>query len=132
VHIVANIDPLWPLADIEFFGFVQDNANKKILNAMRPVCSTCVGLNEAEKSNLISVYPNPASDVLNISFNTGTAEILKLKMINSLGNVVYTETLSTTGKVNNTINVGNMADGMYFLNVQGKNLSYSQKVIVKH
>ena len=81
VHIVANIDPLWPLGDIEFVGFVQDNTNKKILNAMRPMCSTCVGLDKAEKSDIYSVYPNPASDALNISFNTGTAEILKLKMI---------------------------------------------------
>jgi hypothetical protein len=132
VHIVANIDPLWPLEDIEFVGFVQDNANKKILNAMRPTCSTCVGLNEAEKSNLFSVYPNPASDAMNISFNTGTPEVLKLKMINSLGNVVYTEILSTTGKVNHSINVGVLAKGMYLLNVQGENLNSSQKVIVQH
>jgi hypothetical protein len=132
VHIVANIDPLWPLADIEFVGFVQDNANKKILNAMRPMCSTCVGIDEAEKSNLFSIYPNPASDALNISFKTGTPEVLKLKMINSKGNVVYTETLSTSGKVGHTINTGILAEGMYLLNVQGKNLSYSQKVIVQH
>lgn len=132
VHIVANIDPLWPLADIEFVGFVQDNANKKILNAMRPMCSTCVGIDEAEKSNLFSVYPNPASDALNISFSTGTPEVVKLKMINSLGNVVYTETLSTTGKVNHTINTGILAEGMYLLYIQGKNLNFSQKVVVKH
>jgi hypothetical protein len=132
VHIVANIDPLWPLEDIEFVGFVQDNSNMKILNAMRPVCSTCVGIDEAEESNLFSVYPNPASDALNVSFNTGTAEVVKLKMINSLGNVVYTETFSTAGKVDHTINVGKMAEGMYFLNIQGKNLNSSQKVIVQH
>jgi len=132
VHIVANIDPLWPLENIGFVGFVQNNTDKAILNAMRSVCSTCVGLAEAEKSNLFSVYPNPTSDAINVSTNTGTSEILKLKLINSLGNVVYTETLNSTGKVNHTINVGMMAEGIYFLNVQGKNLNYSQKVIVQH
>jgi hypothetical protein len=132
VHIVANIDPLWPLENIEFVGFVQDNNNKKILNAMRPVCSPCVGIDEAENSNLFSIYPNPASDALNISFNTGTTQVLKLKILNQLGNVVYIETLNSTGKVNHTINVGMMAEGMYFLNVQGENLNSSQKVIVQH
>jgi len=132
VHIVANIDPLWPLADIGFVGFVQDNTNKKILNAMRPFSSASVGIDKAEESHLFSAYPNPATDALNISFNTGTAEVVKLKMINSLGNVVYTETFSTAGKVSHTINTGKMTQGMYFLNVQGKNLNSSQKVIVQH
>lgn len=132
VHIIANVDPLWPLADIGFVGFVQDNANKKILNAMRPVIPTTVGLNEAEESNLFSIYPNPASKALNILFNKEVSEVVKLKMINSLGNVVYAETLSTTGKVNHTINVGKMAEGMYLLNVQCENLNSSQKVIVQH
>jgi hypothetical protein len=132
VHIVANIDPLWPLKDIEFVGFVQDNANMKILNAIRSMNPTTVGLYEAEESHLFSVYPNPASDALNISFNAGTPELVKLKLINSLGNVVYNETLSITGKVNHTINTGILAEGMYFLNIQGKNKSHSQKVIVQH
>ena len=53
-------------------------------------------------------------------------------MINSMGNLVYNETISTTGKVDHTINVGLMAEGMYFLNVQGKNLNYSHKISVLH
>lgn len=132
VHIVANIDPLWPLEDVEFVGFVQNNTDKSILNAIRPICAMYVGLNEEEESNHFSIYPNPASDVMNISFNTGTSEVVKLKMINSCGNVVYTEILNPTGKVNQAINTGMLAEGMYFLNVQGKNLNYSQKVIVQH
>lgn len=132
VHIVANIDPLWPLEDIEFVGFVQNNTDKSILNAMRPVWAMYVGLNEAEESNLFSIYPNPASNVLNISFSAGTSEVVKLKMINSFGNAVYTETLCTTGKVNHSINVGKLAGGIYFLNVQVKNMNYTRKVIVKN
>jgi hypothetical protein len=132
VHIVANIDPLWPMEDIGFVGFVQNNNDKAILNAMRPMSSTGVGADNAEESNLFSVYPNPASNLMNVSFNKETTEVLKLKMINSLGNVVYNETLNTTGKVNHTINVGILAEGMYFLNIQGKNLNYSKKVTVQH
>jgi hypothetical protein len=35
--IVANIDPLWPLENLEFVGFVQNTTTKEILQAMRPV-----------------------------------------------------------------------------------------------
>jgi hypothetical protein len=37
VTITANIDPLWPLEDIEFVGFVQNTTTKEILQAGRPV-----------------------------------------------------------------------------------------------
>jgi hypothetical protein len=132
VHIVANIDPLWPLEDVEFVGFVQNNSDKSILNGILPVWAICVGLNNPEESKLFSIYPNPASDKVNISFNTGTSEVVKIKMINSLGNVVYTENLSTTGNIDRSINTALLANGMYFLNVQSKNMNYTRKVIVQH
>jgi len=37
VSITANIDPLWPLEDIEFVSFVQNTTTKEILQAGRPV-----------------------------------------------------------------------------------------------
>ncbi|MBK7213818.1 MAG: T9SS type A sorting domain-containing protein [Bacteroidales bacterium] len=37
VSITANVDPLWPLEDIEFVAFVQNNADKEILQCIRPV-----------------------------------------------------------------------------------------------
>jgi len=37
VSITANIDPMWPLEDIEFVAFVQNNGDKEILQTIRPV-----------------------------------------------------------------------------------------------
>lgn len=37
VSITANIDPMWPIEDIEFVAFVQNNADKEVLQAIRPV-----------------------------------------------------------------------------------------------
>lgn len=39
VAITANIDPLWPMEDIEFVAFVQNNGDKEILQTIRPVIS---------------------------------------------------------------------------------------------
>ncbi len=95
-------------------------------------CTTCVGIDEKEQSQPVTVYPNPASKDMNLTVNTGTAEVLTLKLMNSLGTLVYTETLSTTGKINHAINVGRLPEGMYFLNVEGKKLNFSQKITVQH
>ncbi len=96
------------------------------------VCTTCVGVDEKEQAQPVSVYPNPASKDMNVSVNTGTAETITLKLMNSLGTVVYTEKINTTGKLIHAINVGRLAEGMYFLNIEGKKLNYSQKVTVQH
>ncbi len=95
-------------------------------------CTSCVGINEKEQAQPVSVYPNPSSSNMNVAVNTGTTEILNVKLMNALGTVVYNEKISTTGKLNHTINVGKLAEGMYFLNVEGKKLNYSQKITVQH
>jgi hypothetical protein len=68
---------------------------------------------------------------LNVSINTGTTDDISVKLMNSLGTVVYNQTLSTSGKLNHSINVGKFAEGMYFLVVEGKKLAYSQKVTIQ-
>jgi PKD repeat protein len=37
VTITANLDPMWPIEDIEFVSFVQNNADKQILQTGRSV-----------------------------------------------------------------------------------------------
>jgi hypothetical protein len=96
------------------------------------LCTSCVGVDEKESSQPVSVYPNPASANMNVSVNTGTSDVLTLKLLNSLGAAVYTQTISTSGKLNHAINVSKLSEGMYFLVVEGKKLNYTQKVTVQH
>ncbi len=48
VSITANIDPLWPMEDIEFVAFVQNNGNKEILQTIRPVQSDFEATSETD------------------------------------------------------------------------------------
>jgi hypothetical protein len=95
-------------------------------------CTSCVGVAEKEQAQAVTVYPNPATSIMNITVNTGSSELLNVKLMNALGTVVYSEKVSTTGKLNHTVNVSKLSEGMYFLNVEGKNLQYSQKITVQH
>ena len=119
---IGIVGGLGPEATMDYY--------REIINAFKIV--RCVGIAEKEQAQPVSVYPNPSSSNMNVAVNTGTTEILNVKLMNALGTVVYNEKISTTGKLNHTINVGKLAEGMYFLNVEGKKLNYSQKITVQH
>ena len=92
-------------------------------------CNSCVGLDENPKSQPVSIYPNPASKEMNLVFNTDYQEFVTIKLMNALGKVVFTDKVS--GK-NHSINVSRLPEGMYFLNVEGQKLNYTQKVTIQH
>lgn len=95
-------------------------------------CTSCVGIEEKDQAQPVSIYPNPASREMNVAINTGTADVFSVKLMNALGTVVYNEKVSSNGKINHSINVGKLAEGMYFLSIEGKKLNYSQKITVQH
>ena len=80
-------------------------------------------INEMEINKNVSIYPNPATTVLNVvaeGYNT-------IEVINLLGQTVY-----TCNATNNTqINVSNLRNGVYFVRVNGTNGTTTQKFIKK-
>ncbi|MDX1652712.1 MAG: T9SS type A sorting domain-containing protein [Brumimicrobium sp.] len=80
-----------------------------------------------KESNLenLSVYPNPATSVINLKGKTSNATY---KMVDILGKEVKTGILSSGGK--SQIDVSQLLTGIYFLTVQeGKN-QITRKIIV--
>ena len=77
----------------------------------------------AENSIAFSIYPNPATTVLNVNaegFNT-------IEIVNLLGQTVYTA--NTTS--NMQINVSELNNGVYFVRMNGENGTATQKFIKK-
>ncbi|MDZ4824672.1 MAG: PKD domain-containing protein [Flavobacteriales bacterium] len=73
--------------------------------------------------SMISVYPNPASDVLNISNATG--ETIQVMLTDATGRLVQTQTLSTQ---RSTLNLSNLAQGLYTLQIIGENTALTRKI----
>ena len=85
-----------------------------------------VGVNTIQKTAEIAVSPNPASD-----FVTVNAEGVegKIKVVDVLGNVVYTGDLNNTKK----INLSEFRSGVYFLTIQGDSgKGVTKKLVVRH
>nr|WP_294897598.1 T9SS type A sorting domain-containing protein [uncultured Pedobacter sp.] len=85
------------------------------------------------KAASVSVYPNPASGVLNVNINAEKAQTAKATLTGSNGAVYLSQTLQlSTGANTATINLNsNIAPGQYVLTVVGADIQESIKVMIK-
>jgi hypothetical protein len=68
-----------------------------------------------------SVYPNPASDEINVKWISGyTGKAANITVTNQLGQTVVTQKLSAVTNEIETINVSQLTNGMYILSVQSE------------
>lgn len=74
------------------------------------------------------VYPSPASDQVNIVSNAqGNAQV---SLINLAGQVVFTENYNSLTQ--RQINVSDLSEGLYFVQVASDNSYVTKKIMVKH
>jgi len=84
-----------------------------------------LSVSEVKNSSLVSIFPNPTNNILNIKMTAGNTSTAKLININ--GQVVYTENVSN--KTNATIDMNAFAKGVYTLQIVSDNGVATQKVI---
>lgn len=76
----------------------------------------------------ISIYPNPAIDVLNVQINNGISES-DIQSISIYG--IQGELISKTLHYKPNIDIKNLSKGMYLLKIQFPNYLITKKVLVK-
>ncbi|HPB25462.1 MAG TPA: T9SS type A sorting domain-containing protein [Bacteroidales bacterium] len=82
------------------------------------------GINETETDINFSVYPNPASEVLNV---VSESNMISMKVMNALGQEVVSKTPDSK-KI--TINTSDFISGIYFVQVQTTTGMSTRKVII--
>ena len=91
-----------------------------------------VSIKEIENINDLSIYPNPASDKLNIKFNTSTADNFDIVIYNVTGQVVYKETLNNfLGSYYNELNINDFAQGVYLMQIKSSKGATTRKVVIQ-
>jgi hypothetical protein len=81
--------------------------------------------------NNLAVYPNPSNDVFNVKFNVDKLQDLNIKIINVLGEVVYTEDKQQfIGEYTKQISLDNYGKGVYFLEIETDNGVVNKKLIL--
>jgi hypothetical protein len=80
----------------------------------------------------LNVYPNPAENLLNISFHAVENQSLAVRMISATGTLVYAESANDfSGYYVNTLDLSNFSKGVYFLRLTNDNGTVNKKVVIK-
>lgn len=90
-----------------------------------------VGDSPLSDINLV-IYPVPANNVLNLSFELYQKGDLQYSVWNSIGQLMYQNNSAITvfGRYNSTINTSSMASGSYILRIRTGSKNYSKKFMV--
>ena len=93
---------------------------------------TTLGLNGVDEKEIsIMMYPNPATSQTNLIVNGVNGET-KIVLSDVQGRVLNTiNTKPTSGVIEQTINLNNLAKGIYYIRIQNSDISRTQKLIVK-
>jgi len=92
-------------------------------------CDGNVGINPAETSSIINIYPNPAQDWCIIESNFRDAEELLIKAFDITGKQVHAAIIDNSSNYN--LDISNWERGIYYFEVLSGNERYSQKIL-KH
>ena len=94
--------------------------------------SDYVGITENALSDAVSIYPNPATDVLTINVDNVIGDELNIELSNIAGQVVVTRSLSEfNGTAKEDIDVNDLTEGVYFVKVYTNEATTTVRVVVQ-
>ena len=92
---------------------------------------TTTTVEELFNSTNISIYPNPVSDKATLEVTTNSATSINLNIVNVLGKTMQSSVHNlNSGNNNITIDVNNLVNGIYFVQLTSEGRSSTQKITV--
>jgi hypothetical protein len=79
------------------------------------------------QSNNIKMYPNPATDLVNISISNYVGD-LKVDLFDINGRLVKTKSVDFSG--NYSLDLNGLTTGVYIVKLSGSELNYSEKIVI--
>jgi photosystem II stability/assembly factor-like uncharacterized protein len=129
------------IADITDFMMYNDGTSASVLRVSyygrgvweSPLNTPTSVAENAGDENVLSVYPNPAINMLQVSFNVGNQkQDIVLEIKNLMGQAVYNdEVKSISGIWKSGIDVSKLSKGMYLLLLSGQNQVTSRKILIQ-
>ena len=79
----------------------------------------------------LSIYPNPASNLVNISYEMNTFDNIKIEIYNAVGLLMKTKLLTNTNGIQTVnFNSSDMAEGIYFIKLNSSNGNHTKTVSI--
>ena len=78
------------------------------------------------------IYPNPSRDIFNVEFTSLITQTLQVRIINSLGDIVFIDNLENyIGQYKKQINLNEYSKAIYFLEIQTNDGIINKKLILQ-
>jgi len=103
-------------------------------NAEQPSnVNTTVGIEELANITEVSVYPNPASEFVNVVYGLNNASTVTIDVYNLVGARVLSNYVGkqAAGNYNTRVDLGTLAPGVYMMNVTINGTTNTMRVTVK-
>ncbi len=88
-----------------------------------------LSLRQVNKNGGIKIYPNPASDHIEIFFEEKPNEPFSIEIVDGLGKEIYSENYTDRNSI--TIKTECFSKGFYFLTIRSQEKKETQKIIIK-
>jgi len=85
-------------------------------------------LEQTVKNTLFKLYPNPASDEVSLNIDNTNNTNLTLNIYNVTGKLINSETLQQNQQ---QIDIGNLNNGIYLIEIKSKKWTEKQKLIIQ-
>lgn len=101
-----------------------DNDNNGVID------DGCVVINEISFSQMMNVYPNPAKENLNVSFELTNSVDVEIAIYTITGQTIEAKSFDNANNVNATFNVADLNAGIYMVRVKTEEGIASQRFVV--
>ena len=107
--------------------------SRPVYVAYPPNCfNTYMGTESAKLQDAVSVHPNPTTGLLTVGYNLTNNQPLNVVVTNAFGAVVSKLDNLQGGFGNTQIDLSNVSEGIYFVNLTNNGETVTKRVVVKH
>ncbi len=116
INLNYTLDSSWDATETYVLVWVVDAATKEVINSGSKF-TTVVGTEDLIEDEKVSIYPNPASDILNLDLSKASQKATRYQIFNNLGQMVQ------EAEINNDvmqINVAALPVNQYLIKITTK------------
>lgn len=90
---------------------------------------TMTGVNDLAINDLATFYPNPATDILNITFQNNSVPEMTVEIVDLSGKLIVRSIVKSSAKT--SLDVSTFAEGVYFIKMYTEEGYRSQKLVIQ-
>ena len=89
----------------------------------------CTGIGNNPQGSTLSIYPNPSTGNFTLELNAN--DKVTLKILNTIGKTVYQiSNMEVKGFYTQALNLNDLAEGVYYLRLEGNTLNTTEKIVI--